>query len=231
MTVKHIQWQVTKLFHNHIYHLYNSYLYSWECDYFSRTKSGNDYEVEIKLTRSDFFADFKKDKHRIFTVVKDKKQWLVNKGGVWNGEVVGYYEVGRLCNNSKRLYPTRFSQIEITESATHTDYLNGYADFEIRKQRIPICAKYSRVQIVSVEKLVVPNCFYYACPEGLIKPEELPPYAGLIYINSHMAWTVKKAPYIHKRSVDLTGTLLSKFYHETVKHRNERRINPDLYKD
>lgn len=29
---------------------------------------------------------------------------------------------------------------------------------------------------------VTPNKFYYVCPIGLIKPEEVPDYAGLIYI-------------------------------------------------
>ena len=28
-----------------------------------------------------------------------------------------------------------------------------------------------------------PNYFYYACPVGLIHPDNVPPYAGLLYIN------------------------------------------------
>src|SRR4051812_49651593 len=60
MTAKDIQQKVFYLFNNHQYHLYNSYVYNWECDYFSSTKSNNDYEVEIKISRSDFFADLKR---------------------------------------------------------------------------------------------------------------------------------------------------------------------------
>lgn len=57
-----------------------------------------------------------------------------------------------------------------------------------------------------------PNKFFYACPEGLIKPEEVPEYAGLIYVNgftlkeekqvSFEIKTIKKAPYIHRIKSD-----------------------------
>lgn len=43
-----------------------------------------------------------------------------------------------------------------------------------------------------------PNHFYYVCKEGLIKKEEVPPYAGLIYIKGDKPTVVKKAPKLHK---------------------------------
>ena len=50
---------------DHVYKLTNSYIFSWECDYFGITKStGYVYEIEIKTSKSDFNADFKKtEKH------------------------------------------------------------------------------------------------------------------------------------------------------------------------
>ena len=48
------------------YILENLYVFDWESDKFIETRSGLIYEFEIKVTKSDFKADFKKkDKHAI----------------------------------------------------------------------------------------------------------------------------------------------------------------------
>ena len=55
-------------FGNYEYALWNSYIFSsdWESDYFCISKSGYMTEVEIKMSKSDFKADFKKTrKHEI----------------------------------------------------------------------------------------------------------------------------------------------------------------------
>lgn len=88
-----------------------------------------------------------------------------------------------------------------------------------------IYPKSSMIRWIEPEKLL-PNKFYYACPEGLILPNEVPSYAGLIYTNPHspvLKWfdIVKPAPFLHKFKKDFTGTLLSKYY---FKH-NEVRVN------
>ena len=46
------------------YFLNNLYVFSnsWESDYLSLTKSGYLYEGEVKISKSDFKADFKKEK-------------------------------------------------------------------------------------------------------------------------------------------------------------------------
>lgn len=50
---------------DHLYQLTNSYIFGWESDYFGVTKSGYTYEIEIKISKSDFKADFSKtEKHR-----------------------------------------------------------------------------------------------------------------------------------------------------------------------
>lgn len=45
----------------------------------------------------------------------------------------------------------------------------------------------------------IPNRFYYACKKGLIKPEEIPKYAGLIYVDERGGYEeILKAPLLHK---------------------------------
>lgn len=52
-----------------------------------------------------------------------------------------------------------------------------------------------------------PNYFYYACPVGLIHPDNVPPYAGLLHINVEKPYYqpvwVKKAPLLHKTKFDI----------------------------
>ena len=43
-----------------------------------------------------------------------------------------------------------------------------------------------------------PNYFYYAVPEGMISPDEVPSFAGLIYMHRSRPEVIKKAPKIHK---------------------------------
>jgi hypothetical protein len=67
----------------------------------------------------------------------------------------------------------------------------------------------------------IPNKFYYACPDGLIKVEDLPPYAGLLYTGNGNVWEVKPAPFLHKIKKNHNGELLSKYYHKHINDRNE----------
>lgn len=60
----------------------------------------------------------------------------------------------------------------------------------------------------------IPNKFYYACPENLIKVEDIPEYAGLLYIDSIGRITeVKKAPVLHKNKLEYKDNLITKFYY------------------
>jgi len=98
-----------------------------ECDVISISKSDFIYEYEVKISRSDFKADFKKPKH---TLITEKKF--------------------------------------IKETKKDIFYL-------------------------------VPNYFYFVVPENLVNVEEVPEYAGLIYVTEKQDYNiVKKAPIIHK---------------------------------
>jgi hypothetical protein len=70
------------------------------------------------------------------------------------------------------------------------------------------------VKIQKIEDVRRPNCFYYACPADMIQSEEVPSYAGLIYITSgKVPVVVKKAPFIDKIKRNYDRILLDKFYY------------------
>jgi len=87
-----------------------------------------------------------------------------------------------------------------------------------------------------IERFKRPNKFYYAVPEGLIEPEEVPAYAGLIWVtNKGGLIEKKKAPYIHKDKYnDAELKLGEKFYYHMVdwKHAfwRERRAHDRIAK-
>lgn len=47
------------------YQLPNVFIYGWECDYWAMTTGGETREFEIKISKSDFKNDIKKEKHRV----------------------------------------------------------------------------------------------------------------------------------------------------------------------
>lgn len=57
---------------------------------------------------------------------------------------------------------------------------------------------------------LMPNRFYYVCPEDLISVDEIPSIAGLMYYNEHGLSVVKNAPLLHKLKHD-PETIKTKF--------------------
>ena len=68
-----------------------------------------------------------------------------------------------------------------------------------------------------------PNYFYYAVPTDLISVEDVPEYAGLIYVDENKNLTIKKkAPQLHKdKYKDSELNLGEKFYYNMVKWKDE----------
>lgn len=48
----------------HPFQLSNVFIYAWESDYWAMTQGGETREFEIKISRSDYFNDAKKAKHK-----------------------------------------------------------------------------------------------------------------------------------------------------------------------
>jgi hypothetical protein len=144
---------INKALRNHFcngyhYRIFNSYIFrdNWESDFFCTNRDGYSFEMEVKVSRSDFKADFKKEKHKLF-------------------------------------------------------------------------------QSPPLDK-VMPNRFYFAVPEGLLTIDEVPVYAGLIYVKNSHAMIVKRAPFIHRRKYDFRKRLCDKFYYQMVNYRidNDRLV-------
>jgi len=83
-------------------------------------------------------------------------------------------------------------------------------------RNVETAAEYSTIRYVNpIQQL--PNKFFYACPEGLIKPEEVPAYAGLIYTKPiYGSYIVKPAPFLHKNKKNFDSILLGKYYHRNT---------------
>ncbi len=65
-----------------------------------------------------------------------------------------------------------------------------------------------------VTHINIPNKYFFVCVEGLIRMEEIPEYAGLIYVNGTSFTEIKPAKFIHKhkanqRIYERVATILS----------------------
>jgi hypothetical protein len=218
MTAKDIQKRLRQKFDTHKYILENSYIYDWESDFFSRTASGYAVEIEIKISLSDFKADFKKEhKHKIIKLKQDGVKKYIQKG--YNTYRYECQELESLVIDGKRQYdestgkPIKVpsKKLKIGEIITHDieRFLDRYHNPKYEHISSGIC-------IYDTPK--TPNKFYYCCPKNLIPVELIPEYAGLYYIDENMRVTeVKKAPFIHKEKENLDKILLDKFYYLSLK--------------
>jgi hypothetical protein len=102
----------------------------------------------------------------------------------------------------------------------------GYSfEFEVKISRADFktdSQKYKHTLFKKTDKagILVPNKFYYVVPKGLVTAEEIPKYAGLIYVGEH-AEIVKRAPFLHKNKRDLRRVLCDKFYDRYIVGRRE----------
>jgi hypothetical protein len=193
---------------SHDYMLDNTYFFRWESDFFAVSKSGLIHEVEIKVSRSDYLADFKKvGKHSMLKAAKEGKEMVTIRRGLRysvempaprfrrQGDKEGDYVVrNRMCTE---LEP------KLKEGEKNIVLIQSEIDYR---------------------KVFAPNRFYYACPKGMIKKAEVPKYAGLYWVEeSGVLKVVKQAPILHKNKPDITGKLLHKFYHLSLNQRNDIR--------
>lgn len=159
------------------YHIENSYVFDWESDFFCISNAGYVYECEIKTSRSDFLADFKKEKkHQLLKAIRP---FTIKGHEQYNGYL---YDI----NGRKRIYT--YLSCGWDKRPIRTDFRYAFPN-EGR-----------------------PNKFIYVVPDGLVAAHEVPDYAGLIYVSKSSCKYVKNPPIIHKNKLDLSKTLLEKFY-------------------
>lgn len=122
-------------------------------------KKGFIYDIEVKISKADFKADFKKIyKHQILE----------------NGEIVVKHKRSVKLRNGKRKTFKAHEPIPIDER---------------------------------------PNRFFYAVPAGLITVEDVPDYAGLLYIHPNgSVEKIKEGKLLHKETISHDAVLCRKFY-------------------
>lgn len=80
---------------NSVYRLSNVYMFKWESDFFIFKQSQYTYEIEVKTSRSDFLADFKKlEKHRKLSTgtgyIPNRFYYAVPEGLISKDEIPEY---------------------------------------------------------------------------------------------------------------------------------------------
>lgn len=175
--------------HNPLY-IIEAFVFKEESDFLIITREDYTHEIEIKISRSDFLADFKKTKHRRFEAILENKEMITIRG----------QERNKTC------------EIPMYYADSYYGRIRGH-----RNQKIWMCDVWFR----KVSKSDVPNKFSFACPEGLIKKEELPSHYGLYYVNdSGLIREVKRAKFVHKEKFSNWKHLASKFFWHTVNLRD-----------
>lgn len=98
---------------------------------------------------------------------------------------------------------------------------SGYSyEFEVKVSRADFKGDLKKVQKHQIlqagktlgEDFLRPNRFYYAVPKDMVKVEEVPEYAGLIYMEKYGFEKIKEAPLLHKYKFNFNDILCPKFY-------------------
>lgn len=87
--------------------------------------------------------------------------------------------------------------------------------------------KWNKETIKEHEHSFRPNKFFYVVPEGMISVNEIPKYAGLMYVPSDRyrnIITVKEAIFIHKNKLNFENVLCMKFYNYWLEQKRLNRL-------
>lgn len=187
MTEKDIQRALFKNFSSHRYKFINVYYFNNESDWLSFLPTGYCYEIEVKISRSDFKADFKKPRHEVRSKNNNGNKFYINR----------LTESGKVVNDPDWEFCKNFPELVIAKE--YERYGSRRGEFDVRLQYTP----YSLIEFKEIKNQQIPNKFFYAVPEGLIKPEEVPDYAGLLYITQDgRVKKIKDGKFIHKDKLE-----------------------------
>lgn len=198
MNSKRITELLYNKFQDHKYKLSNSFIYNWESDFFSVFASGYVQEIEVKVSYSDFKADFNKiSKHNLLSAIYNNK----NK----------YLDVGQLVYElTPPIKKTRRGSVKVESYISKQS--NKSCESLFKKKKYNFKQISTEIKFQDIRK--APNKFWYICPKDVIPLEEVPEYAGLYYVyDSGRIYCKKKAPFLHKEKQDLNKVLLDKFYY------------------
>lgn len=150
----------------------NVFAYSNESDFLSISYDGIATEVEIKISRSDFKADFKKDKHKAYKAFIKGLSYYVT---CWDVK-------GLSCDYSFRYREIITSRIGWYKKS-EIKCIDGkhYTIEPVPEWNKRHGLKTAPTSCINISPIRLPNKFYYLVPEELIKTDEVPEYAGLMY--------------------------------------------------
>lgn len=199
MTEKSIQKALLNAFSSHKYKFTNVYYFNNESDWLSWLDSGFCYECEIKISRSDFKADFKKEKHVVHKCNESNGNYFLRK-------THDNYETNlswEFCKNFPELIESR------------EDHRMEYVEREFKNvTRVHLKAKIcSGIEFLKHNNTLLPNKFFYVVPTGLIALNEVPDYAGLIYVDEFGNFTkIKDGKFLHKDKLDVKKIFTKTYY-------------------
>lgn len=106
-----------------------------------------------------------------------------------------------------------------------------WTEIEIKVSRSDFLADLKKVEkhgiFADKENQMKPNRFFYAVPRGLVQPDEIPEYAGLLWVNEQSCCPDmrKPAPLLHNHKISPEDLKLAdKFYFNMVNAKNETMI-------
>lgn len=216
-----IQEYLFKHFENYTYKLTNSIVFAWESDFLCRSDSSYFVETEIKISRSDFFADFNKPKHKLFEALRAGKKILVEtrSWGEKHGDIIATYRQPLILSNYgpfRRFGGYRKNDHNNWEYCCYNGkwgcWVNDWGNTNVTYEEKKVYAPVSTISYIKLEERQIPHQFYFAVPAGLVDKSEIPDYAGLLYVKNKQIKMIKKAPYLHKREMNLDSILLTKFH-------------------
>lgn len=170
-----------------------SFVFSEESDFLSFDYQDKTHEFEIKVSRSDFKADFKKSKHaRIERIIKGEK--LVTIPGE---------ERNKTCN---------------IDHIIRAFEVYGDKSRDYYKPTNPFKPWYCSVHYMKTDPVNLPNKFSFIVPEGLVDKSEVPHYAGLYYcFPDGQIKCIKRAKTIHKEKFSRWRKLSLTLFYKTIK--------------
>lgn len=199
MTEKFIQKALLWYWKSHQYKFANIFYFENESDWLSFLKSGFCYEAEVKVSRSDFFADFKKTRHEIQSKKNDGSKYFIRRYGT------------EIIRN-----PSWELTAEYPELVTAKEFRSYRGRWQNQQEYFSVNFEMeisTRIEFLKVENQNLPNKFFYAVPEGMVSADEVPEYAGLLYVTeTGQVKKVRDGKFIHRDKLDIKRAFNKAYY-------------------
>lgn len=174
-----------KKFPHNKFDICEAFVYPEESDFLTINRNNYTHEFEVKVSRSDFWADFKKKKHNSFSSIMKGEEYYMNHKN----------EAKETCDISRYI----------------DSYERGYKRTPVLYDTNSPWA--SSVWFSKIRLDYLPNRFSFIVPEGMVSKDEVPEYSGLYYVKEcGKIVEIKKSKMLHKQGFKVWENLASKYY-------------------